>query len=79
MPQVKSIIPIQPDPIQCSEPFTRAFGYNASCIARRIERMEKRGKDPYCCDRWAKYIINGRYLCATHAKTAALKLLMEEG
>ncbi len=71
------IMPLIPRPIQCSKPYN-AHGFNASCIARRKERMEKRDKDPDYCDRWAKYIINGEYFCATHAKSAALAFLLEE-
>ncbi|MBC8157938.1 MAG: hypothetical protein H8E94_01260 [Alphaproteobacteria bacterium] len=40
--------------------------------------MEKRDKDPDYCDRWAKYIINGKHYCATHAKTVALDILLEQ-
>ena len=77
MTDAKSIIPIIPHPIQCSVPYN-AHGYNASCVARRKERMEKRDKDPDYCDRWAKYIINGKHYCATHAKTVALDILLEQ-
>ena len=77
MTDAKSIIPIIPHPIQCSVPYN-AHGFNASCVSRRKERMEKRDKDPDYCDRWAKYIINGKHYCATHAKTVALDILLEQ-
>lgn len=78
MVKAKTIIPIQPTPIQCSKPYD-STGYTHTCIQRRTARMEARGKDPGFCGRWAKYIIEGQYLCATHAKTEALNVLLREG
>ena len=78
MVKAKSIIPIIPHPIQCSVPYN-AHGFTAYRAARRKERMEKRDKDPDYCDRWAKYIIDGKYYCAAHAKTVALNILLEQG
>lgn len=77
MIKAKTIIPIQPAPIQCSKPYNSG-DFNRSCIQRRKERMKSRNKDPDFCDRWAKYIIEGECLCAIHAKTAALEVLLRE-
>jgi len=40
--------------------------------------MEKRDKDPDYCERWARYVIDGKHYCATHAKTIALNILLEQ-
>jgi hypothetical protein len=63
-------------PQQCSVTVDEMFmPYMLRSSRYRKDRALMSGKDPGCCTKTAKYIIDGRHYCAGHAGQKAIEIL----
>ena len=67
-------LPEAPQRTQCVQPFDHA-PYLDSHRVRRAVRLEKTGKNPDLCNKFATHEIDGVCLCRRHAADRALEKL----